>query len=106
IESIAALIVTAIATGVVFARFSMPVARLSFSREVVIYNMDGQRTLALRVANERGNFVVEAQLRMVVVRSEPTAEGVPFYRMMDLALVRDRSPALGRSWTVLHKITE
>ncbi len=32
-------------------------------------------------------------------------EGTIFYRMIDLKLTRERSPAMSRSWTVLHPIT-
>ena len=103
-ESIAALLVTALSTGLVFAKFSVPTARLDFSRRATVSHMDGEPTLAFRIANVRGNYVVEAQVRVVLVRREPTREGVAMYRMRDLTLVRDRSPALGRSWTVLHKI--
>jgi inward rectifier potassium channel len=42
----------------------------------------------------------------VVTRTEVTAEGVTMYRMYDLQLVRDRAPALTRTFTVLHHITE
>lgn len=105
-ESFAAVIVTAIATGLVFSKFSMPTARLAFSRDATIFTMDQQTTLAFRIANERGNYVVEAQVRVSIVRTEKTPEGQVLYRMHDLQLVRDRSPALGRSWTVLHRIDE
>ena len=105
-ESLAALAVSAIATGLVFAKFSMPTARLAFSRQATVFTMDGALTLAFRVANERGNYVVEAQIRVSLVRTERTPEGLAFYKMYDLQLVRDRSPALGRSWTVLHKINQ
>ena len=105
-ESIVALVAVALATGVVFTKFSMPVARLEFSRNAVVSVQDGVRTLALRVANRRGNFIVEAQVRVTLVRAETSKEGVFFYRMHDLPLVRDRSAFLGRSWTILHRITE
>jgi inward rectifier potassium channel len=103
-ESIAALLVSAISTGMIFAKFSVPRAKLSFSREAAIYLMDGQPTLAFRIANERKNFVLEAQIKVSFMHLEKTPEGLSNYRMYDLALVRERSPALGRSWTVLHKI--
>ena len=105
-EALAALAVSAISTGLVFAKFSMPTARLAFTRQATIFTMDAARTLAFRVANERGNYVVEAQIRVSLVRTERTAEGLVFYKMHDLKLDRDRSPALGRSWTVLHRIDE
>ena len=104
LESLSALLVTALSTGLVFSKFSMPTARIIFSQKAVIFDMDGERTLAIRLANQRGNYVVEAQLRVTLVRLEKTREGQALYRMHELTLVRDRSPALGRSWTVLHRI--
>ena len=104
-ETIVALVAISLTTGMVFTKFSMPVARLEFSRNVVVSVQDGVRTLALRIANRRGNFVVEAQVRMTLVRAETSKEGVFFYRMHDLTLVRDRSAAMGRSWTILHRVT-
>jgi inward rectifier potassium channel len=106
VESIAAVAVTALSTGVVFAKFSMPTARIEFTRVATISKMDGEPALAIRVANQRGNFIVEAQIRVTLVRADVTKEGVPFYRMTDLQLVRDRSAAFARGWTILHRITE
>jgi inward rectifier potassium channel len=103
-ESIVALVVAAVATGLVFSKFSIPRARLEFAHQAVIYRNDGAPTLAIRLANTRGNYIVEAQVRVVLTRAETTAEGVSFYRLYDLKLLRDRSPALGRSWQVMHRI--
>jgi len=104
LESIASLVVVAVATGLVFSKFSIPQARLEFARCAVIYRRDGVPTLAIRLANTRGNFIVEAQVRVTLTRAETSTEGVPSYRMYDLSLTRNWSPALGRSWQVLHPI--
>jgi inward rectifier potassium channel len=103
-ESVTSLIVTAVATGLVFAKFSRSSARVVFSRYAVIGPMDGVPTLMLRVGNERGNQILEATVRVALVRTEVTKEKMRFYRMYDLRLSRDRSPAMSRSWTVLHPI--
>jgi len=103
-ESIVSLVAVALATGLVFTKFSIPVAKLEFARNAVLYQQDGVRTLALRVANRRGNFIVEASVRMTLVRGETTREGVFFYRLHDLRLVRERYSMLGRSWTIFHRI--
>ena len=103
-ESVTSLIITALATGLVFAKFSRSDARVAFSREVAIGPMDGVPTLMIRVGNERSNQIAEAQLRVSMVRTEKTKEGMTFYRMYDLRLTRDRSPAFSRSWTVMHRI--
>jgi inward rectifier potassium channel len=104
VESVVSLLVTALATGLVFAKFSRSTARVAFSKHAVIGPMDGVPTLMLRVGNERGNAILEATIRVSMIRTEVTKEGSKFYRMYDLRLTRDRSPAMVRSWTVLHPI--
>jgi len=103
-ESVTSLIVTAVATGLVFAKFSRSSARVVFSKHAVIGPMDGVPTLMLRVGNERGNQILEATIRVACIRTEITKEKMKFYRMYDLRLARERSPAMSRSWTVLHPI--
>ena len=105
-ESVASLIVTALATGLVFAKFSRSTARVVFSKHAVIGPMNGVPTLMLRVGNERGNSILEAAIRVVFTRTERLDEGSMFYRLIDLKLTRERSPAMARSWTVLHVIDE
>ena len=104
VQSVTSLIVTAVATGLVFAKFSRSSARVVFSQHAVIGPMDGVPTLMLRVGNERGNQILEAMIRVALVRTEVTKEKTKFYRMYDLRLSRERSPAMSRSWTVLHPI--
>jgi inward rectifier potassium channel len=106
VESVTSLIVTAVATGLVFAKFSRSTARVAFSKTVAVGPMEGVPTLMIRVGNERGNLILEATIRVSLVRTEVTREGVTFYRMHDLNLARERSPAMNRSWTVLHPIVE
>jgi inward rectifier potassium channel len=103
-EAVVGLLVTAVGTGLVFTKFSQSNARVVFSHKVVITPMDGVPTLMFRVGNERANQIIEAIIRVVFVRTERTKEGATFYRMYDLPLARERSPAISRSWTALHPI--
>jgi len=104
VESITSLTLTALATGLVFAKFSRSTARLMFSKNAVIAPMDGKSTLMFRLGNQRGNQIVDARIRAVLMRTERTAEGAVFYRMLDLRLTRERSLSLSRSWNALHVI--
>jgi inward rectifier potassium channel len=106
LESLVGLTLTALATGLVFAKFSRSTARLVFTREAVISPVNGLPTLSLRVGNERGNHIVDTRIRVMVVRTEHTAEGTTFYRMIDLRLTRDHAHSLSRSWSVQHPIDE
>jgi len=105
-EALASLLLTALTAGLVFAKFSRSTARLVFSREAVVGPMNGVPTLSFRVGNARGNQIVNAELRVVLVRTEVTTEGKTFYRMLDLVLTRDRALSLSRSWVVLHIIDD
>ncbi len=103
-ESVVSLIVTALATGLVFSKFARPIGRVVFSRYAVIAPMDGAPMLMVRVGNERRNSIVEATAHITVSKTIRTAEGVTFYKLIDLKLSRERSPAVARSWSVLHPI--
>jgi inward rectifier potassium channel len=106
VESVTSLLVTALATGLVFAKFARSSSRVVFSRQAVIGPMDGVPTLMIRVGNERANAILEATIRVALMRTEHLKEGSVFYRMVDLKLSRDRSPAMARSWTVMHPIVD
>src|SRR3954452_1829110 len=103
-ESIVSLLLTALSTGLVFAKFSRSTARFVFSRHAVIAPVNGVPSLMFRLGNERGNQIVNAHIRLTMVRTERTSEGDTFYRMLDLQPSRERAMSLSRSWNVLHTI--
>jgi len=105
-ESVTSLLLTAITTGLVFAKFSRPTARILFAHRATIGKMEGVPTLQFRIGNQRSNRIVEATARVTLVRTDRTLEGKTFYRMIDLTLVRERNQSLSRSWNVLHTIDE
>jgi inward rectifier potassium channel len=105
-ESMASLILTALATGLVFSKFARPNTRVSFSRHAVITRHEGQRTLIFRAGNRRSNVIVEATIHVVAVFTTTTAEGKVFYKAVDLPMVRDRQVGMTRGWTVMHVIDE
>jgi inward rectifier potassium channel len=106
VEAIVGVIVIALSTGLVFAKFSRPTARVAFSSRAVIGRHDGQTVLMFRVGNRRSNIIVEAQLRVICALLTKTAEGRNFYKLHDLRLVRDRMAGMRRGWNVMHVIDE
>ena len=103
-EVIVGVSLVALTSGILFAKFSVPRARMVFAEWATIAPFDGVPTLMFRIGNERASQIIEAMVRVVMVRTEHTAEGVLYYRLRDLRLERERSPALARSWTVMHVI--
>jgi inward rectifier potassium channel len=105
-ESVVGIIYTAVATGLVFVRFSRIRGRVVFSKKATISPMDGVPTLALRVGNGRGNRIYDAEFRLMLTRTQRTPEASSLYKTEDLKLVRSHAPTLGRSWMMLHRIDE
>jgi inward rectifier potassium channel len=106
LEALFGLVTLALATGLMFAKFSRPRARVLFSHHAVIGMRDGVRSLMVRLANERAAGLVEATLRLVILRDEVTAEGESIRRFRALDLTRGSSPVFALSWTVVHPIDE
>lgn len=104
-EALCGIVATAMGTGLMFAKFARPTARVLFSRVVAVASRDGVRSVMFRMANERGNQIVEATLRLVLSRNEVTSEGEAVRRFYDLALSRDRNAVFALSWTAIHPIT-
>jgi inward rectifier potassium channel len=96
----------ALITGIVFARFSRPFARVIFSKVAVVVPFDGVPTLMFRAANQRGNQILNAEVTVSLARQVTTKEGMVMRRFEELKLVRARSPLFALSWTVMHPIDE
>lgn len=95
----------AVASGLMFARFTRPNAGVRFSSKVTISEFDGRRMLMLRLANRRDDGIHEARLHLTLLRDEVTREGIEIRRLHDLHLERSSSPTFALSWTVMHPIT-
>lgn len=106
VEAMVGLLGVAMVTGLAFARFSRPTARVLFSRVAVIRPYNGVPTLMFRTANLRYNQILEAQMSVTLVRNEVSPEGEFMRRFYDLNLVRSRTPIFALSWTVMHAIDE
>jgi len=96
--------VFAVASGLMFARFSRPTARIVFSDVAVLHPHNGQPTLHFRVGNQRGNQIVDARVQVAALVDEVTMEGQHMRRIVDLPLVRSNSPVFSLSWVVMHTV--
>jgi inward rectifier potassium channel len=105
-EAFAGILIIALFTGIIFARFSRPFARVVFSRCAVITPFDGVPTLMFRTANQRGNQVLDANMRVTLAYQHTTREGLTIRRFTELKLVRDRTSLFALSWTLMHHIDE
>ena len=106
VEVFVGLMLLALVTGLMFARFSRPRARFLFAKVAVVRPVDGRTMLMFRAANARQNVVQEASAKLRMIRDEITREGLELRRITDLKLVREQHPAFFIGWTIMHVIDE
>jgi inward rectifier potassium channel len=104
VEAMTGILSAALITGVTFAKFARPTARVLFSDKIILTPRDGVPHVMFRVANWRHNVVAEAQLRVILLVTERTREGETLRRQVELPLVRDRTPLFALTWTVMHLV--
>ncbi len=106
VEALVGLLGLAMVTGLVFAKFSRPTAHVLFSRVAVVSQRDGVPSLMFRVANARGDNIVEATMHVVFARDETTLEGETVRRFYDLDLARRQNAIFALTWTAIHPIVK
>lgn len=106
VETMTGLVFLALATGITFARISRPTARVMFADRAVVGPYNGVPTLSFRLGNERRSQILEADVTVVLLRFERTAEGATMRRFYDLGLLRSHTPVFALTFTVMHAIDE
>jgi inward rectifier potassium channel len=106
VELLTGLFSMSLMTGLIFARFSRPSARLLFANNPVVSTYEGQPTLMMRLANERHNIIGNATARLWILKNVTTGEGQSVRRFNELPLLKNEHPALALSWTLYHVIDD
>lgn len=103
VEALVGVLTFALATGLLYGRFSRPSARIHFSRTAIISRRaDGTPCLQFRIANQRSNILIDLQARVLLKTVDPhtTNQSYAF-----LPLERDAISFFPLSWTLVHDIT-
>jgi inward rectifier potassium channel len=104
-QALLGLMAFAVATGLLFGRFSRPVARLAFSRQMVVAPYQGGTSLQFRIANRRSNNLMEIEAQVLMMTVEPSDRGL-LRRYKSLTLERNSVQFLPLTWTIVHPIDE
>lgn len=100
-QSIVGLLTVALVTGLVFARFSRPIADIVYSREAIVAPYRDGRGLMIRIANRRRSQI--ADLSAKVVYSARERDGVK-REFHELELERSMVTFFPLAWTIVHPI--
>ena len=104
-ESFVGILYVALATGLIFARFSRPTARIIFSRKAVVGPYRGITAFMFRVTNARKSSMSDLEASLVFARFE-NVSGRLLRQFYPLKLERDKVVFFPLSWTIVHPITE
>jgi inward rectifier potassium channel len=105
LEAFLNIVGVALSTGVVFARFSRPTAKIIYSHHAVVAPYKGITALEFRIANARTSQIIELEAKVILSRIEATSEGL-VRRFRDLNLERTHVTFFPLSWTLVHPIDE
>jgi inward rectifier potassium channel len=102
VESITGLLLVALGTGISFARFARPRARILFSERAVVAPYRDGHAFMFRVANARRSELTDLRARVLLARRRENGDR----EFLPLRLERESVLFFPLSWTVVHPIDE
>jgi inward rectifier potassium channel len=106
IESMSGFLSFALATGLIYGRFSRPKAYLMFSEHSLVGPYQGKTALMFRFVSYKDNHTLTDVEIRVNVGLQVQEEGKAVYKFYSLELERSRVDSLPMNWTVVHPIDE
>ena len=104
IEALVNIVGVALATGLMFARFSRPSARIIYSRNAIVAPYRDKTALEFRIANARTSQLIDVRVQAILTKIEHV-NGSTIRKFYELELERNRVVFFPLSWTVVHPIT-
>ena len=103
LEALVGVLTFALATGLLYGRFSRPTARIHFSHTAIISRRPtGMPCFQFRIANQRRNILIDLRARVLLKTTDPATNNQHY---ASLSLERDAVSFFPLSWTVVHDIT-
>lgn len=105
-ELLGGMILNAVATGLVFARFARPRARIMFSNSALIRHEQGIAHLSVRIANQRLSPILSIDTELFLSRLIVQPNGRLVRQFDPLPLVQSHIPVLRFAFSLMHVIDE
>ncbi len=105
VEALFGMLSYALGTGMIFARFSRPSARIRFSNHAIIAPYRGMTAFQFRIVNERASQILDLHARLIMSRLELDSVGLK-RKFHGLKLERDQVMFFPLNWTIVHPIDE
>ncbi|MBD2699280.1 potassium transporter [Spirosoma sp. BT702] len=105
-ESMLGLLAFALATGLLYGRFSRPKAHVRFSKQSVLAPYLDVNAWMFRIINTRSNQLINLEITVTMSRLETKADGTRYRKYYGLQLERNKVAFFPTNWTLVHPLTE
>lgn len=102
-ESMMGLLGFALATGLLYGRFSRPKADLLYSRNILISPYEDSKGLMFRIANKKQYELIESEASVTISYTDPVTKKRE-YELLKLEINKINYLAL--SWTIVHPLND
>ncbi len=105
LEALVGLLSAAVATGLLFSRFTRPKAQILYSKHAIIAPFENGNAFMIRIANTRDNKIMNLEAKISATWYEEV-DGSMIRKYASLKLERDRVFLFPLSWTIVHPLNE
>lgn len=105
LEALVGLLSAAVATGLLFSRFSRPKAQILYSKHAVIAPFQNGKAFMIRIANTKDNKIMNLEAKVSATWHEKI-NGQEVRKYAALKLERSRVFLFPLSWTIVHPLNE
>jgi inward rectifier potassium channel len=102
LESMLGLLAFALATGLLYGRFSRPSAQIKYSKNMIVAPyLENSQGLMFRLANMRRNMLLDLEIEIIFSYNE-LVDGKEVRRFFPLEVERRKVSMLTMNWTIVH----
>lgn len=105
-ESITGLLMFALATGLMYGRFSQPKAYIQFSKVALFSPFKEGYALMFRFAPYKNHFLTDVEVKVTLIFKLPNEQGERKNNFYSLDLELSKANSLVSNWTIVHAVTE
>jgi len=105
-EALTGLLMFALATGLLYGRFSKPKAFIIYSDNALFAPFKEGYALMFRFAPFKNHFLTNVEVRVTAVLKIPDENGNKKNNFFSLDLELSKANTLSSNWTIVHNITE
>jgi inward rectifier potassium channel len=106
LESMMGLLAFALATGLLYGRFSRPSAQIIYSKNILVAPyLENGKGIMFRLANLRRNILIDLEIEIIFSFNE-MVNGKVMRRFYPLEVERRKVSVLTMNWTIVHPLDE